>query len=178
MFTTRSADSRFLLGALLYVLITTASAQTLLTIGDSITSGFPHDAVGYQSKINDVLDPDPTYVGGQLGDPFVMGAGTIPIVGGDGYFISKAPVVGGPEGSAVFSNDGMLEAVNNGSGIAAPEYIVVLGGVNDLIQLISPSGGLDSFSPSIAGDFTSSGTFTDDDGVNPSVDYPVDSLIS
>ena len=38
----------------------------------------------------------------------------------------------------------MLEAVNNVSGIAAPEYIVVLGGVNDLIQLISPSGGLDS----------------------------------
>ncbi len=177
MFTTSSADSRFLLGALLYVLITTASAQTLLTIGDSITSGFPHDAVGYQSKLNDVLDPDPTYVGGQLGDPFVMGAGTIPIVGGDGYFISKAPVVGGPEVSAVFSNDGMLEAVNNVSGIAAPEYIVVLGGVNDLLQLISPSGGLDSFSPSIAGDFTSSGTFTDDDGVNPSVDYPVDSLI-
>ena len=51
MFTTSSADSRFLLGALLYVLIMTASAQTLLTIGDSITSGFPHDAVGYQSKL-------------------------------------------------------------------------------------------------------------------------------
>lgn len=123
---------------------------TLMTIGDSITSGFPHnDGIsGFQEPLGAALNVPVMYLGDQTNPE----TGTA-IVGGDGYVIKRQ--------TAVFSTPGADRALSDAlpALTESPDWVVVLVGVNDFMRLIAPSSG-NSFTPSIEGDYTSTGTFS------------------
>ncbi len=148
---------------------------TIMTLGDSLTTGLPTDGMSYHSFIDANLPEPATYLGSPSDDASDSGA---IMVGGPGRYINRSPVVGEGRVSAVFPANGIqesFEAVMDT--VEQPEFAIVLAGLNDLMQLIAPRQVTDSFTPMIASDFTSGGTFTDADGLGNAQDHPVDPLI-
>ena len=177
----RLASTRILLLCLLLPLANSSFAQSILSLGDSLTSGFPNgDMVDYQAS----LPGGVTFVG----DSSLPNASTSEsdsgalFIGGNGNYISRSPKVGGPAVTSVFPAPGVLDKLTlfAPSPDPSPDYVVLLAGVNDLMQLVSPGLPTHSFTPNPAtpDDYTASGTFSVDDGSgNPPLEFDVDPLI-
>ena len=140
-----------------------------------MTSGLPHsDGISYQTYIDSNLPIPATYVGNPSDAIADSGAA---MVGGDGNYISRIPKVGGGANAAVFPQNGVQESFDTiKASVTVPDYVVVMVGTNDLMQLIAPNDINDSFAPDTAGDFTAGGIFTDVDGMGSS-DHDVDPII-
>lgn len=151
----------------------------IMTMGDTMTSGFPNDGVSYHTFLDTLLPIAPIYEGDP--DPDTFSDSGDEMVGGPGYYISRNPEVGQSAVGSVFPNPGLLNAFESlfdpaGQITQTPDFVVLKVGFNDLMQLISPSDTLDTFEPDITDDFTAAGTYTDRDGGGNEVDRPVDAI--
>jgi len=129
---------------------------TIMTMGDSITRGFPtEDFESYPKYLRDTLTTALTFVGDASGGavPDDLGA-TEYMVSNNGSVINEINIVFNSTGTGV--KERLEQAILDD--VATPDYIVILIGINDLVELINPTDSDDWFVPgAVVGDFSASG---------------------
>lgn len=146
------ARNFYVLAALCCCMPVAHAQMKIMTNGDSITEGFPHnDRISYHNTLTARLPAAPIYVG----DPVeTITADGMPVsqymVGRDGGIIEKLPIVqnSSPSGAVARFENARNAIITNG-GVNVLDYVVILLGINDVARLINPKNLDDWFMPGV-----------------------------
>ncbi len=137
-------------------------ASTVLAIGDSLTSGFPHEGGAPFDDYQEYV------ISSRPGTTFVTGGnGTSDnghsFVGGDGRVITP-----GPDQSVWSGKTGLDSDFSSYSGTSSPDFVFVLVGTNNLLELGNPDDNPnptpdDTFTPTNSSDYSLGGTYFNGD---------------